>query len=82
MRRFVIPFIAVALAVSACGDLTSTSKDQNVHDHSVPSKADSASVSGSYRCPMKCEGSESEKPGKCPVCKMDLMAVEHENAKQ
>jgi len=27
-----------------------------------------------YVCPMGCEGSESDKPGKCPVCEMDLAA--------
>lgn len=26
-----------------------------------------------YICPMKCEGSASDKPGKCPVCGMDLV---------
>jgi hypothetical protein len=25
-----------------------------------------------YICPMKCEGSASDQPGKCPVCAMDL----------
>ncbi|RTQ45283.1 hypothetical protein EJV47_25735 [Hymenobacter gummosus] len=25
-----------------------------------------------YVCPMGCEGSTSTKPGKCPVCEMDL----------
>ncbi|WP_400191902.1 heavy metal-binding domain-containing protein [Hymenobacter sp. B81] len=26
----------------------------------------------SYVCPMRCEGSQSTQPGKCPVCGMDL----------
>lgn len=25
-----------------------------------------------YVCPMGCKGSESDKPGKCPVCEMEL----------
>ncbi len=25
-----------------------------------------------YICPMKCEGSGADQPGKCPVCSMDL----------
>jgi len=29
-----------------------------------------------YVCPMKCEGSDSSEPGKCPVCKMDLVKNE------
>jgi multidrug efflux pump subunit AcrA (membrane-fusion protein) len=28
-----------------------------------------------YICPMKCKGSESDKPGICPVCKMHLVTV-------
>ncbi len=29
-----------------------------------------------YACPMKCEGAKTyDKPGKCPVCKMDLQLV-------
>lgn len=27
-----------------------------------------------YICPMHCEGSGSDKEGKCPVCKMDYIA--------
>lgn len=30
----------------------------------------------SYECPMKCEGSKSDKVGKCPVCEMDLEKTE------
>ncbi len=29
-------------------------------------------TSAAYDCPMKCEGAKSDKPGTCPVCKMDL----------
>ncbi len=29
-----------------------------------------------YICPMHCEGSGSDKAGKCPVCEMDLRANE------
>lgn len=29
-----------------------------------------------YQCPMKCEGEKTyEEPGKCPVCKMDLVKI-------
>jgi hypothetical protein len=37
--------------------------------------ADSATtpaVAATYVCPMACEGSASDKPGKCPVCEMEL----------
>ena len=26
-----------------------------------------------YECPMGCAGSQSAKPGKCPVCEMELV---------
>jgi hypothetical protein len=29
-----------------------------------------------YVCPMHCEGSGSDSPGKCPVCKMDYVKNE------
>ena len=29
-----------------------------------------------YTCPMKCVGSGSDKPGKCPACKMDYTVNE------
>jgi len=30
-----------------------------------------------YQCPMQCEGDKTyDKPGKCPVCGMDLKPVE------
>lgn len=28
-----------------------------------------------YACPMKCSDHKSDKPGKCPVCEMDLEKV-------
>ncbi|WP_303309775.1 heavy metal-binding domain-containing protein [Hymenobacter sp. BT730] len=37
----------------------------------APAAAPTAQVAA-YVCPMNCEGSASNKPGKCPVCGMDL----------
>ncbi|SNR50781.1 heavy metal-binding domain-containing protein [Hymenobacter mucosus] len=31
-------------------------------------------LAAAYSCPMGCEGSASSKPGKCPVCGMELEA--------
>ncbi|MBX0291752.1 hypothetical protein K3G63_14975 [Hymenobacter sp. HSC-4F20] len=42
---------------------------------SAASAADSTALptaTAAYICPMGCEGSASDKPGKCPVCDMDL----------
>lgn len=41
----------------------------------VPAATDTEAVptaTAAYICPMGCEGSASDKPGQCPVCKMDL----------
>lgn len=39
-------------------------------------KQTSASGSGIYYCPMHCEGDKTyDKPGSCPVCGMDLVAM-------
>jgi hypothetical protein len=32
-----------------------------------------ATATLAYICPMECEGSASNEPGKCPVCSMDLV---------
>lgn len=40
------------------------------HDHAE------GEMHASYACPMDCEkGKHYEEPGKCPVCEMDLVAV-------
>ena len=36
------------------------------------SKIKKSSAGEAYMCPMKCEGGDSNKPGKCSVCGMDL----------
>lgn len=43
----------------------------------VPKKADAKKevAAVAYICPMKCEGSASNKPGDCPKCGMKLVAV-------
>lgn len=34
-----------------------------------------------YQCPMKCEGEKTyDAPGSCPVCKMDILKLEKEEA--
>ena len=35
---------------------------------------DGPEYTSAYVCPMHCEGSGSDKPGKCPVCGMDYVA--------
>ena len=55
--------------VFACGN----SVQQKSEPNDAP-KNDSVATAGmAYICPMKCEGSGSDKPGKCKVCGMDLV---------
>ena len=45
-------------------------------------KNDTKSAEVVYECPMHCEGDKTyDKPGTCPVCKMDLTAVDNTSEK-
>ena len=48
-----------------------------VDNTAVATPADTVGVTpatnAAYICPMQCAGSASDKPGKCPVCGMDLV---------
>lgn len=37
---------------------------------------------GEYYCPMKCDGSITNQPGKCPVCEMNLLLADDAKAKE
>ncbi len=39
----------------------------------TPADTTRAPQAAAYECPMKCAGSASDQPGKCPVCGMDLV---------
>jgi hypothetical protein len=43
-------------------------------DASQEPHGDGPEYTSAYVCPMHCEGSGSDKPGKCPVCGMDYVA--------
>ena len=50
------------------------------HSHGAEGAAhgEGTAYTAAYVCPMHCEGSGSEEPGKCPVCNMDYVAqAEH-----
>jgi hypothetical protein len=70
IKTLLIPLsmLAVSLAFTACNRSNHDHKDgeQPGHEHGSAAK---------YICPMKCEGSASDKPGKCPACGMALKAV-------
>lgn len=68
--------IFISLALSAFIALSSACGTPKTHETSKNTVADSTkNKTIVYECPMKCEGSKSDKPGKCPVCKMDLEQV-------
>lgn len=56
--------------------------DHDGHDHGDPGMENDSAVddmsgpeyTSAYICPMYCEGSGSDAPGKCPVCGMDYVA--------
>lgn len=57
-------FALLLLAFAACKSRTDHSKH-------------GGTAATAYQCPMKCEGEKTyPQPGSCPVCKMDLKAVE------
>ena len=55
--------------------------DHDGHDHGTDVHEDGnngdeekgVEFTSAYVCPMHCEGSGSEEPGKCPVCDMDYV---------
>lgn len=55
--------------ITSCGSNNSETKTEK--------SAAEESATTQYRCPMKCEGEKTyDKPGQCPVCGMDLVAIE------
>ena len=70
MKKFISTLaLASFLAVGFIACSSSTEKKQ---DTTEPTQQASL-----YQCPMQCEGDKTyDKPGKCPVCGMDLKPVE------
>lgn len=58
-------FISVITTIiSACGS-----------DHPKSDATPAETAKEQYQCPMKCTEEVFEKPGKCPVCEMDLEKI-------
>lgn len=79
---FQIGLIAFAMiAFTACGGNDDHGHDEH-SDHKEHMHSDSTDHmheehAAAYECPMKCEGDKTyAEAGKCPVCKMDLKAVD------
>ncbi|NVO30592.1 heavy metal-binding domain-containing protein [Hymenobacter lapidiphilus] len=78
-------FKQVALALCLLPMLALTSCEQKATTAEAPATEATATeapaatgaeampvATAAYICPMNCAGSASDKPGKCPVCNMDL----------
>lgn len=76
MKTAIFKILAFALVVSvvACGE-NSTAADQQTEEGTEQAEQGKEYTS-KYICPMHCEGSGSEEPGKCPVCGMDYVLNE------
>ena len=65
---------AALLCLSSCGDSqppAASARPEAAVPAAKPAAAPSAEAR--YECPMGCAGSQSAKPGKCPVCEMELV---------
>lgn len=74
MKSFRIHFIFIfflALGLASCGNEGSSEATSTEQEAKEGKEYTSA-----YVCPMHCEGSGSDEPGKCPVCNMDYVANE------
>ena len=75
MKQFKIIFLfatllATGTVITSCG---SSSSSENTEQQGKE-------YTSAYICPMHCEGSGSDEPGKCPVCGMDYEKNEDHKA--
>ncbi|MEZ4896214.1 MAG: heavy metal-binding domain-containing protein [Saprospiraceae bacterium] len=90
MRKlfYLLTICAMVWMLGSCGSNSGESNSQESMDQqeaATDRAMDTTSVHGNgkeytsaYVCPMHCEGSGSDEPGKCPVCGMDYVAqAEH-----
>ena len=61
---------AIGFTLNSCGDQSKKSTNTEQTDQM------GKEYTSAYICPMHCEGSGSDVPGKCPVCNMDYVQNE------
>jgi hypothetical protein len=67
--------VLLMTALGSCTQEANTTQQEGQPETSAAVVSDSTAANApqmAYVCPMKCEGSASMSPGKCPVCKMNL----------
>lgn len=70
-RNYLLLFgLVLMLGLSACDKKVAEQNNVPAPGHSTMQKIGPEYLAA-YICPMYCEGSGSDKPGKCPVCGMD-----------
>ena len=70
-----LAFIGTAYVTSSCA--------HKGHKHSATEEAKQGKeYTSAYVCPMHCEGSGSEEPGKCPACGMDYVKNEEHQSEE
>lgn len=55
--------LTTILVISSCGN------------NQKPAASPAETAKEQYQCPMKCTEELFDKPGKCPVCEMELVKV-------
>lgn len=85
MKKVLFSFsLAATMLLAACGGKCDGKCDPSkCTSANCPHKKEAAEamskasmkpvVAAVYNCPMACKGAASDKPGVCPVCKMDLV---------
>lgn len=75
LKKYAFIFaVAGSCFLGACQNSTSEKAEVSTEAAATSEAADAAaSEQLAYICPMKCEGSASHTPGKCPVCSMELV---------
>lgn len=77
--------VKTILGVLVLGLMLTTVACKNAKKEEATTKAEQSEKKGkeytsAYVCPMHCEGSGSDKEGKCPTCEMDYVKNEDYNA--
>ncbi|WP_375435272.1 heavy metal-binding domain-containing protein [uncultured Hymenobacter sp.] len=70
IRIVVAVLLTVGTGVSVACESRSATSSVAAPTENDPNKA--PALAAAYVCPMGCEGSASNEPGKCPVCAMTL----------